>query len=211
MGDHFLIFHGNSGLYLKNLVKCNETYRREDDPLHAAIIAASLEREIIMEQTVIQSPLGPLTLFSENQCLIALVFGRYGSYDDTPLFRKAKRQLNEYFSGQRQTFSLPLHPEGTAFQRRVWLALQGIPYGTAISYRELAARVGSPRGFQAVGQANGHNPLPILSPCHRVIAADGSLGGYASGLDRKRFLLDLEGVPVKETVSGWGIEHLSAE
>ena len=175
------------------------------------MLAAKLEREIIMEQTVIQSPLGPLTLFSEDQRLIALVFGRYGSCDDTPLFRKARRQLEEYFSGRRRTFSLPLNPEGTAFQRRVWLALRDIPYGTTISYRELAARVGSPRGFQAVGQANGHNPLPILIPCHRVIAADGGLGGYASGLERKRFLLDLEGVPVKEAVPNRTAAHGTEE
>lgn len=151
-----------------------------------------------MEQTVIHSPMGPLTLFAEKQCLIALVFGHYGGYDDTPLFREARRQLEEYFSGQRQTFSLPLHPEGSDFQRRVWLALQDIPYGTSISYRDLAARVGTPRGFQAVGQANGRNPLPIFIPCHRVIAANGSLGGYSSGLGYKRFLLELEGVQIRE-------------
>ena len=130
-----------------------------------------------MEQAVISSPLGPLTLFAEDGRLTALVYGDYGSYDDLPLFREAKRQLEEYFSGRRQTFSLPLAPDGTDFQRRVWQVLLDIPYGTAISYRELADRVGSPRAFQAVGQANGRNPLPILIPCHRVIAANGTLGG----------------------------------
>ena len=149
-----------------------------------------------MEQAVISSPLGPLTLFAEDGRLTALVYGDYGSYDDLPLFREAKRQLEEYFSGRRQTFSLPLAPDGTDFQRRVWQVLLDIPYGTAISYRELADRVGSPRAFQAVGQANGRNPLPILIPCHRVIAANGTLGGYSSGVDRKRYLLQLEGVSI---------------
>ena len=140
-----------------------------------------------MEQAVIHSPLGPLTLFAEDDHLTALVYGDYGSYDDLPLFREAKRQLEAYFAGQRQAFSLPLNPDGTAFQRRV------------ISYRELAAQVGSPRAFQAVGQANGRNPLPILIPCHRVIAADGTLGGYSSGVERKRFLLRLEGLSIPES------------
>ena len=146
-----------------------------------------------MEQAVIYSPVGPLTLFAEDDSLTALVYGDYGGYDDIPLFREARRQLEEYFDGQRQDFHLPLCPEGTEFQKKVWQVLCRIPYGQVISYRELAARVGSPRAFQAVGQANGHNPLPILIPCHRVIAADGTLGGYSGGLERKRFLLHLEG------------------
>lgn len=93
-----------------------------------------------MEQAVISSPLGPLTLFAEDGHLTALVYGDYGGYDDLPLFREAKRQLEEYFAGQRHTFSLPMAPDGTEFQCRVWQVLQDIPYGTAISYRELADR-----------------------------------------------------------------------
>ena len=151
-----------------------------------------------MEQAVISSPLGPLTLFAEDGHLTALVYGDYGGYDDLPLFREAKRQLEEYFAGQRHTFSLPMAPDGTEFQCRVWQVLQDIPDGTAISYRELADRVGSPRAFQAVGQANGRNPLPILIPCHRVIASNGTLGGYSGGVERKRYLLQREGVSVPE-------------
>lgn len=99
-----------------------------------------------------------------------------------------------------ENFSLTTYrPDGTAFQRRVWQSLCDIPYGRVISYRELAAQVGSPRAFQAVGQANGRNPLPILIPCHRVIAADGTLGGYSSGVERKRFLLRLEGLSIPES------------
>lgn len=148
-----------------------------------------------MEQAVYDSPLGPLTLFAEEGSLVALVYGDYGGYDDLPLFREAVRQLEEYFSGQRQTFDLPLNPDGTDFQRKIWKLLSQIPYGTAISYRDLAVRAGAPRAFQAVGQANGRNPLPILIPCHRVIAANGTLGGYSGGVERKQFLLELEGIP----------------
>ena len=151
-----------------------------------------------MEQAVIFTSMGPLTLFAQENCLAALVFGDYGGYDDLPLFRETERQLGEYFAGRRRHFDLPLCPAGTDFQRRVWRALADIPYGTAISYRELARRVGSPKGYRAVGQANGKNPLPIILPCHRVIGADGALGGYSGGLDRKRFLLDLEGVAYRE-------------
>ena len=147
-----------------------------------------------MQQTVIQSPMGPLTLFAEDGYLTALVFGDYGGYDHLPLFEEARRQLEEYFAGYRQNFDLPLDPGGTDFQRRVWRALIDIPYGKTISYRDLARQADCPRGYQAVGQANGKNPLPILIPCHRVSGADGSLGGYSAGLDRKRFLLELEGI-----------------
>ena len=151
-----------------------------------------------MEQAVISTPMGPLTLFAEENCLAALVFGDYGGYDHLPLFEETRRQLEEYFAGTRQNFDLPLNPSGTAFQRRVWRALLDIPYGTALSYRELARRVDCPKGYRAVGQANGKNPIPILIPCHRVIGADGTLGGYSAGLDRKRFLLELEGISYQE-------------
>lgn len=151
-----------------------------------------------MEQAVISTPMGPLTLFAEENCLAALVFGDYGGYDHLPLFEGTRRQLEEYFAGTRQNFDLPLNPSGTAFQRRVWRALLDIPYGTALSYRELARRADCPKGYRAVGQANGKNPIPILIPCHRVIGADGTLGGYSAGLDRKRFLLELEGISYQE-------------
>lgn len=151
-----------------------------------------------MEQAVISTPMGPLTLFAEENCLAALVFGDYGSYDHLPLFEETRRQLEEYFVGSRQNFDLPLNPSGTAFQKRVWRTLCGIPYGSAISYGELARRADCPKGYRAVGQANGRNPIPILIPCHRVIGVDGTLGGYSCGLDRKRFLLDLEGISYKK-------------
>ncbi|MHB1712038.1 MAG: methylated-DNA--[protein]-cysteine S-methyltransferase [Acidimicrobiales bacterium] len=105
---------------------------------------------------------------------------------------EAATQLGEYFAGARQSFDLVLELRGTEFQQRVWRALAGIGYGTTISYAELARRVGRPKAYRAAGQANGRNPLAIILPCHRVIAAGGSIGGYGGGLDMKRWLLALE-------------------
>jgi len=116
----------------------------------------------------------------------------------TPLLEEGVRQLRQYFEGTRTSFDLPLAPQGTPFQQKVWAALRDIPYGQIRSYKELALAAGCPRGFQAVGQANRSNPIPILIPCHRVIAADGAPGGYAGsapeGLALKRALLELEGL-----------------
>jgi len=116
-----------------------------------------------------------------------------GSEPDSVLAR-AETQLEEYFAGIRTEFDLPLEFEGTEFQRDVWLTLAEIPYGKTISYAELASMVGRPSAFRAVGQANGANPIPIVLPCHRVIASGGGIGGYGGGLDMKRQLLALEGV-----------------
>ncbi len=107
---------------------------------------------------------------------------------------RAAAQLEEYFAGKRTEFDLPLELEGTPFQKDVWLALAEIPYGKTVSYAELANMVGRPSAFRAVGQANGANPIPIVLPCHRVIASGGGIGGYGGGLDMKRQLLALEGV-----------------
>jgi methylated-DNA-[protein]-cysteine S-methyltransferase len=110
---------------------------------------------------------------------------------------EAVRQLREYFAGRRTGFDLPLAPEGTSFQRAVWRQLQDIPYGGTISYGELARRVGNPKASRAVGSANGANPLPIVIPCHRVIGADGKLGGFGGGLPIKQALLELEARPAR--------------
>jgi len=111
---------------------------------------------------------------------------------ETELITKAAFQLREFFSGIRSSFDLPLTPNGTPFQRRVWAVLLRIPYGNVISYKELALLSDCPHGFRAVGQAIHKNPLPFLIPCHRVISSDGSLGGYALGLELKSWLLDFE-------------------
>jgi len=109
-----------------------------------------------------------------------------------PLIMETCTQLDEYFAGKRRTFELPLSPEGTPFQQTVWKRLQEIPYGQTISYAQLAKAVGNPKACRAVGSANGKNPIPILIPCHRVIASDGGIGGFASGLEHKIQLLNLE-------------------
>jgi len=109
-----------------------------------------------------------------------------------PLIKEACIQLDEYFAGKRRIFDLPLSPEGTPFQQTVWKRLQEIPYGQTISYAQLAKAVGNPKACRAVGSANGKNPIAIIIPCHRVIASDGSLGGFASGLENKIQLLALE-------------------
>ena len=145
------------------------------------------------------SPLGEIALASEDgQTLSRLYLPNMPTprlvSRPTPLLKDGERQLTEYFAGRRQTFDLPLGPHGTAFQWRVWFALQKIPYGCTISYKQLAQGVNCPQGFRAVGMANRANPLPIIIPCHRVIASDGSLGGYIGGSELKRALLHMEGV-----------------
>lgn len=121
--------------------------------------------------------------------------------DDDALLSSATAQLAEYFAGRRRVFDLPLAPERmtprTDFRRGVWQALQDIPYGKVTTYGELASAIGKPNSAQAVGQAVGRNPLSILVPCHRVVGADGSLTGYAGGIDRKIFLLQVEGVNIR--------------
>ncbi len=158
---------------------------------------------------VLTSPLGPLLVAGDDDGICLLEFAEPERVERTltrlkrrmarPVvpgthrhLRQLKAELEEYFSGRRREFTVPVRPRGTAFQERVWSALQGIPHGETRSYAELAARVGSPKGQRAVGLANGSNPIAIVIPCHRVVNADGALGGYGGGLLRKRLLLELE-------------------
>ena len=145
-----------------------------------------------MPQLSLHTPLGEMTLSEEDGAIVALDWGRSSLQEASPLLREAARQLQDYFDGERRHFQLPLAPHGSAFQQRVWAALCRIPPGETRSYLELARELGS--AARAVGQANGRNPIPILIPCHRVVAAGGGLGGYSGGdgPDTKRFLLDLE-------------------
>lgn len=117
---------------------------------------------------------------------------------ETPLIAAAAAQLREYFAGARKVFDLPLSPDGTAFQRRVWEKLCEIPYGECRSYGDLAGSIGNPKACRAVGMANHRNPILIVIPCHRVLGKDGSLTGYAAGMKMKQALLDLEGIRYKE-------------
>lgn len=112
---------------------------------------------------------------------------------ESDLGRIAKIQLNEYFTGGRTSFDLPIDPEGTEFQQKVWKALQNIPYGQLRSYKEVAQAVGCPGGYRAVGGANNKNPIAVVIPCHRVVASDMSIGGYSDGTEIKRMLLGIEG------------------
>ena len=145
--------------------------------------------------STISSPVGPLTLESDGQAITGLYFQRRDGGlpgEQLPLHRQAAAQLAEYFAGRRKTFSLPLAPRGTEFQRLVWQALLTIPYGETRSYGEIAAAVGRPRACRAVGMANHRNPISILIPCHRVIGSGGALVGYGGGLAIKEALLRLE-------------------
>jgi O-6-methylguanine DNA methyltransferase len=121
--------------------------------------------------------------------------GRGADFAVAALAAEAARQLDEYFSGRRRQFDLPLDLEGTEFQQRVWRSVSAIPYGQTRSYAQIAATIGSPKAVRAVGAANGANPVAIIVPCHRVIASGGGLGGYGGGLELKRRLLALEAGP----------------
>lgn len=143
-------------------------------------------------QLTVASPVGPLTLGECGGALVYIRFGDGGGCDRTPLLENAARQIEEYFDGRRREFDLPLAPSGTPFQREVWSALRGIPYGQTRSYRDIAAAVGRPLACRAVGMANHRNPLPIVVPCHRVIGVSGALTGYAGGVEVKDALLRLE-------------------
>lgn len=141
------------------------------------------------------SPIGGLRLHASAGLLTAIEFGAepQGRPAPDPLLDDAQQQLQEYFTGDRRSFDLPLANDGTEFQRKVWGELRRIPFGETASYGEIARRLGyEPVISRAVGAANGANPLPIVVPCHRVVGSDGSLTGYAGGVERKRVLLELE-------------------
>jgi methylated-DNA-[protein]-cysteine S-methyltransferase len=148
--------------------------------------------------SIYDSPVGPLVLSGDLDAVTGLQFADRvtapnDSLRDDARFSEERRQLSEYFAGERTAFDFPLKLEGNGFERRVWEALRTIPYGTTTTYGELAARLGAPDAARAVGAANGRNPIAIVVPCHRVIGAGGKLTGYGGGLDRKRALLAHEG------------------
>jgi methylated-DNA-[protein]-cysteine S-methyltransferase len=140
--------------------------------------------------------IGNLYLYANEEAVISVAFSSKSFPDlieqETPLLEKTKEQLTEYFAGKRTDFDLPLQAVGTIFQKQVWTALQTIPYGETRSYKQIADRIGNPKACRAVGLANNRNPIPIIIPCHRVIASDGKLQGYAGGLEIKERLLGIE-------------------
>ena len=144
--------------------------------------------------STLDSPIGELLLTGDGERLTGLWMEKHAraTQDMTRndrVLKQTRDQLAAYFAGERQTFELPFHGQGTPFQQRVWQALCNIPYGETISYGELARRIGQPTASRAVGLANGQNPISIIVPCHRVIGANGSLTGYGGGLPRKQWLL----------------------
>ena len=146
-------------------------------------------------------PIGTLGLMDDGQGLSRIFLRREGvKYDfpegETPLTGQAAAELKEYFDRRRKCFTVPVSPHGTEFQLAVWKALRDIPYGQTRTYGEIAAAVGRPKAARAVGMANHDNPLLIITPCHRVVGKDGSLTGFACGLEVKRNLLELEGARV---------------
>ncbi|MEP7116137.1 MAG: methylated-DNA--[protein]-cysteine S-methyltransferase [Acidobacteriota bacterium] len=153
-----------------------------------------------MKYTVLDSPIGPLMLAGDETVLRELWFlqGRQRAApnpawtESARAFADVTRQLKAYFVGRLQSFNVAVDPGGTVFQRKVWHALQGIPYGETVSYGEVARRIGDWKAVRAVGLANGRNPISIIIPCHRVIGASGALVGYGGGLPTKRALLSLE-------------------
>lgn len=159
----------------------NETYYSED------IISG-------IKITVVSSAKGIRKLFLNPKEEIQELSSSTKLHNDDPYLFGVFNQLREYFSGKRKAFTVPLDLEGTDFQKKVWRELQKIPYGKTITYKTLSERLGDVKAIRAVGKANGQNPVAIIVPCHRVIGADGSLIGYACGLDIKEKLLQLEGV-----------------
>lgn len=149
-----------------------------------------------MPQISINSPVGAITVFAFDDQIVALDWGFVDEMASSPVLEEAKSQLNGYFTGKLTTFDLPLAPDGTDFQKAVWAAMCDIPAGKTATYKELASAAGSPRAFQSVGTACGLNPIPIIIPCHRVLASGDKPGGYSGqgGLETKRALLRIEGV-----------------
>lgn len=148
----------------------------------------------------IETPVGAVTLTAAGDAITALDLDTRDPYTapETPLLQEAVRQLDEYFRGIRLDFDLPVSVSGTDFQLRVWGALRRIPYGATASYSDVARMINNPLAARAVGNANNKNPIAIIIPCHRVINADGSLGGYGGGEHIKKYLLELEASVVRE-------------
>lgn len=145
----------------------------------------------------IDSPIGPVTIVSSGEAVTAIYTAQHRRRQElaehpicsSSVLDVAEIQLQEYFVGRRFTFDLPLQPEGTPFEQRVWQALRQIPFGVTRTYREIAVEIGKPSAARAVGAANGRNPISIVVPCHRVVGGDGKLRGYAGGLETKEWLL----------------------
>ena len=161
--------------------------------------------QTVRNTLVMSSPVGKLTLVASSKGLVAIDVRSNTAQVETSknasaqaILLKTKKQLEQYFAGKRTSFDVVLDLVGTEFQVQAWRALPRIPFGKTISYGQQASNIKKPKAFRAVGSANGKNPIPIIVPCHRVVASDGSLGGYSLGLKMKKQLLALEGVSEAE-------------
>lgn len=167
-------------------------YLKPDVPVYYHVMKTPLGNLVLSEQSgrLIGTNFGnqPVAGIADAEDILEMTFTR----KRTELLKNAEKQLSEYFNGKRQSFDLPLNPMGTDFRRKAWKALQTIPYGRTISYSDQAEKMGGRQYTRAVGQANHHNPIGIIIPCHRVIGKSGKLVGFASGLGNKAWLLDLE-------------------
>lgn len=158
-----------------------------------------------MYEDIYYSPVGPLLIKASEVAVHSISFDIETCSNSTNRITKhCKQQLDEYFSNKRLSFDLPLEPQGTTFQKKVWSQLQSIPFGKSMSYSELAISLGNIKVIRAAGTANGKNPIPIVIPCHRVMGKDGSLVGFAGGLKRKEWLLKHEGVIKGEQMNIFG-------
>ena len=164
-----------------------------------------VQNEPVRNELVVASPVGKLRLVASEKGLVAIDVRKNVKQEVTAknpsaqaVLMQTKKQLEQYFAGKRTTFDVALDLVGTEFQVQAWRALCRIPFGKTISYGQQAANIKKPKAFRAVGSANGKNPIPIIVPCHRVVASDGSLGGYSLGLRMKKQLLALEGVSEAE-------------
>lgn len=156
----------------------------------------------LLKYKMITSPVGLLKLVSTDKELVAILWDherlnrvkleQMTEVKDDPILLETEKQLSEYFQEQRKVFNLPLKARGTQFQQRVWHLLNQIPYGTTCSYKDIALKINQPQAARAVGAAIGRNPISIIVPCHRVIASNGNLIGFAGGIERKKILLNLE-------------------
>jgi len=154
------------------------------------------------------SPLGLIEFTSTEEGIAHVIFcgEQIEMKKPNKITDLCKQQLTEYFCGERKMFDLPLDPKGTEFQKNVWRCLSMIPFGETVSYLDIAKMVNQPKGSQAVGGANGRNPISIIVPCHRVVGSNGSLTGYAGGIERKLWLLNHEGIELKQSKENDKIE-----
>ena len=160
--------------------------------VHPFIFASEKGTALKIYQTFYKSPIGFISIIATRDSILTLYFAeksRPGDHDLPFCMKECVKQLDEYFAGQRKAFFLNLAPQGTKFQRLIWRQLEKIPFGSVVSYSEIARIIGKPNAFRAVGNANGKNPISIIIPCHRVVGSNGTLTGYGGGLWRKEWLI----------------------